>query len=57
VESPVQARFSRDAVLSDASPLRWRFGERLDEVFEDACRRHADRTAVAAADAERGRGS
>ena len=27
--------------------LRWRFGERLDDVLEDACRRHADRVAVA----------
>ena len=26
---------------------RWRFGERLDDVIEDACRRYADRTAVA----------
>ncbi len=36
------------SVISDASPLRWRYGERLDEVLEDACRRYADLTAVAA---------
>ena len=36
------------SVMSDASPLRWRDGERLDDVLEDACRRYADLTAVAA---------
>jgi len=35
------------SVLSDASPLRWRYGERLDDVLEAACRRFADRIAVA----------
>jgi len=35
------------SVLSDASALRWRHGERLEDVLEDACRRFADRTAVA----------
>ncbi|HXZ17502.1 MAG TPA: amino acid adenylation domain-containing protein, partial [Roseiarcus sp.] len=33
-------------VIRDASPLRWRYGERLDEVIEDACRRFGDRLAV-----------
>ena len=31
------------SVLSDSSPLRWRFGERLDDVLDEACRRFADR--------------
>jgi non-ribosomal peptide synthetase component F len=35
------------SVLKDASPLRWRYGERLDDVIEDACRRFADLAAVA----------
>ena len=34
------------SVLIDASPLRWRFGERLSDVLEDACRRHSDQVAV-----------
>lgn len=34
------------SILSDHSPLRWRYGERLDDVIEDACRRHAERIAV-----------
>jgi non-ribosomal peptide synthetase-like protein len=34
------------SIISDGSPLRWRFGERLDDVLEDACRRFADRIAV-----------
>ncbi len=34
------------SILADASPLRWRFGERLSDVLEEACRRFADRTAV-----------
>ena len=34
------------SIISDNSPLRWRYGERLDDVLEDACRRHADRVAV-----------
>jgi non-ribosomal peptide synthetase-like protein len=36
------------SILSDGSPLRWRFGERLDDVLEEACRRFSDRTAVSA---------
>ena len=40
------------SVISDASPLRWRYGERLDEVLEEACRRYADLTAVAADNAD-----
>ena len=35
------------SVISDGAVLRWRYGERLDDVIEDACRRYADRTAVA----------
>ena len=50
------ARPPRDAaelsILSDGSPLRWRYGERLETVLEEACRRHADRAAVATAGAE-----
>ncbi len=34
------------SIISDDSPLRWRFGERLDDVLEEACRRFADRIAV-----------
>ena len=34
------------SVIRDASPLRWRYGERLDDVIEDACRRFGDRLAV-----------
>src|SRR5208337_1641604 len=34
------------SVLSEGSALRWRHGERLSDVIEEACRRHADRTAV-----------
>jgi non-ribosomal peptide synthetase-like protein len=40
------------SILSDASALRWRFGERLDDVLEEACARFADRVAVAADGAE-----
>ncbi len=44
------APFARGAqslsVLSDGDMLRWRYGERLEDVIEDACRRHADRVAV-----------
>ena len=32
--------------------MRWRYGERFDEVLEDACRRFADRAAVALDGAE-----
>ena len=32
--------------------MRWRFGERLSDVLEEACRRHAGRIAVSAEDAE-----
>ncbi len=34
------------SVLSESSPLRWRYGERLGDVVEEACRRYADRIAV-----------
>ena len=34
------------SILSDGDMLRWRYGERLEDVIEDACRRHADRVAV-----------
>ena len=34
------------SVIRDASPLRWRYGERLDDLIEDACRRFGDRLAV-----------
>ncbi len=34
------------SILTDGSALRWRFGERLDDVLEEACRRFADRIAV-----------
>ena len=37
----------RVSVLSDGSTPRWRPGERLDDVIEEACRRYAERTAVA----------
>ena len=40
------------SVLSEASSLRWRYGERLGDVLEDACRRHADSVAVAVGDAD-----
>jgi len=48
---PIAHRRISDArslsVLSDASALRWRYGERLDDVIESACRRFADRAAIA----------
>ena len=34
------------SIIRDASSLRWRYGERLDDVIEDACRRFRDRLAV-----------
>ncbi len=34
------------SILSDGDMLRWRYGERLEDVLEDACRRHAERVAV-----------
>ena len=44
------ARPSRDgrppSILCDGDVLRWRYGERLEDVIEDACRRHAERVAV-----------
>ena len=40
------------SVLSEGSPLRWRYGERLSDVLEEACRRHADRIAVSAESAD-----
>ena len=55
---PIELRRLQEArapsVLSDASPLRWRFGERLDDVLEEACRRFADRVAVSTDGAEIG---
>jgi non-ribosomal peptide synthetase component F len=36
------------SVLSEGSPLRWRYGECLSDVLEEACRRHAERIAVSA---------
>ncbi|HXZ18021.1 MAG TPA: amino acid adenylation domain-containing protein, partial [Roseiarcus sp.] len=61
-----EERFERDAladlrrlqearpasVLADNSPLRWRYGERLDDVVEDACRRFAERIALSSEGAE-----
>ena len=40
------------SVLSERTALRWRHGERLGDVIEEACRRHADRTAVSAENAD-----
>jgi len=40
------------SILSDGSPLRWRFGERLDDVLEEACHRFAERIAVSTDGAE-----
>jgi len=34
------------SILGDGSPPRWRPGERLEAVIEDACRRFAERAAV-----------
>jgi non-ribosomal peptide synthetase-like protein len=34
------------ALLSEGSAPRWRYGERLSDVIEESCLRHADRTAV-----------
>src|SRR5208337_115126 len=44
--------FRPASVLSDGSPLRWRAGERLSDVLEDACRRHAGVIAVSTEGAE-----
>jgi non-ribosomal peptide synthetase-like protein len=43
VSSPPDAGLS---VLGDGDVLRWRYGERLEDVIEDACRRHAALIAV-----------
>ena len=44
------ARPARDgrapSILCDGDVLRWRYGERLEDVLEDACRRHGERVAV-----------
>src|SRR5271157_5258098 len=40
------------SVLSEGSALRWRYGERLSDVIEEACRRHADRTAASTESAD-----
>ena len=42
------------SILADGSPLRWRFGERLDDVLEEACRRFSNRIAVSTDGAELG---
>ncbi len=44
--------FRPASVLSDGSPLRWRAGERLSDVLEDACRRHAGAIAVSTGGAD-----
>jgi non-ribosomal peptide synthetase component F len=44
--APVEVRAL--SVLQDASALRWRYGERLDDVLDDACRRFAERVAISA---------
>ena len=36
------------SILGDGDVLRWRYGERLEHVLEDACRRHGARIAVVA---------
>ena len=36
------------SILGDGDVLRWRYGERLEDVIEDACRRHSARIAVSA---------
>ncbi len=36
------------SILGDGDVLRWRYGERLEHVLEDACRRHGPRVAVSA---------
>ena len=40
------------SVLSEGSALRWRYGERLSDVLEEACRRHADLMAVSVVGAD-----
>ena len=40
------------SVLSEGSALRWRCGERLSDVLEEACRRHADLIAVSVVGAD-----
>jgi amino acid adenylation domain-containing protein len=40
------------SVLSEGSPLRWSYGERLSDVLEEACRRHAERIAVSVESAD-----
>ena len=44
--APSCRRRGRPQSSATTSPLRWRFGERLDDVLEEACRRFADRIAV-----------
>ena len=34
------------SIIEDSSPLRWRYGERLDNVIEEACRRWGDAPAI-----------
>ena len=40
------------SVLSENSALRWRHGERLSDVIEEACRRYGERVAVSVESAE-----
>ena len=40
------------SVLSENSALRWRHGERLGDVIEEACRRYAERVAVSVESAD-----
>jgi non-ribosomal peptide synthetase-like protein len=40
------------SILSEGSALRWSYGERLSDVLEEACRRHADRIAVSVVGAD-----
>ncbi len=40
------------SVLSENSALRWRHGERLGDVIEEACRRYAERIAVSVESAD-----
>ena len=46
VAFPLRRSDSRASVISEGDMLRWRYGERLEDVIAEACRRHADRVAV-----------
>ena len=43
---PVRRSEFSASVICDGDMLRWRYGERLEDVIEDACRRHASQVAV-----------